>query len=233
MTHSQSAHWEYTLNEWNSDTHQKNLDIIFNDKINVIYDIGANVGCTTNIFLEYAKSKSLNLPKIYCFEPDKDNINFLKNKFENEINEGLIIPIEIGIYYGLKEAKAFGMGFITEKKIHPNVGGMGIEECMKKVEKKRIENGEDVFCGQVDNKVFKLDTLENVSKNFEVPDFIKIDIEGAEKNILENSELLKKAKYMIVEWNQEEDFCDFLKKNLPNFKIINNNSDYLIKNMDF
>ena len=75
--------------------------------------------------------------------------------------------------------------------------------------------------------------MENVSKNFEVPDFIKIDIEGAEKNILENSELLKKAKYMIVEWNQEEDFCDFLKKYLPNFKIINNNSDYLIKNMDF
>ena len=49
MTHTPSAHWVYTLNERNSDKHQKNLDIIFNDKINVIYDIGANVGGTTNI----------------------------------------------------------------------------------------------------------------------------------------------------------------------------------------
>ena len=45
----------------------------------------------------------LEVQQIYCFEPDKDNINFLKNKFKNEINNGLIIPIEIGIYYGLKE----------------------------------------------------------------------------------------------------------------------------------
>ena len=87
----------------------------------------------------------LEVQQIYCFEPDKDNINFLKNKFKNEINNGLIIPIEIGIYYGLKEAKACGMSCHGEKHIHQNVGGMGIEECMKKVEKKKEENKEKMF----------------------------------------------------------------------------------------
>jgi hypothetical protein len=57
-THNQSAYWNYTNNEWNSKNHQKYLDIIFeNNDINCIYDIGANVGGTTNIFLEYIQKK--------------------------------------------------------------------------------------------------------------------------------------------------------------------------------
>ena len=57
-THNQASHWDYTKNEWNSKIHQKYLDIIFEDNdINCIYDIGANVGGTTNIFLEYIKIK--------------------------------------------------------------------------------------------------------------------------------------------------------------------------------
>ena len=56
MTHTQSAHWEYTVNEWKSENHQNLLDIIFQDEINIIYDIGANVGGTAYTFLEYAKN---------------------------------------------------------------------------------------------------------------------------------------------------------------------------------
>lgn len=230
MTHTQSAHWEYTVNEWKSENHQNLLDIIFQDEINIIYDIGANVGGTAYTFLEYAKNKNIKLPKIYCFEPDNDNMNFLKSKFEKEIKDGLIVPIEIGIYYGLKEAKAYGMGYIHENRIHPNVGGMGIEECMKKVEETRRKNGEDVFAGQVDNKVFQLDTLENVAKDFELPDFIKIDIEGAEKNVLENSKIINNAKYLNVEWNQDECIKTFLKNKCSNFKVIYNKADNLLQN---
>jgi len=233
-THSQSAHWEYTLSEWNSKNHQNNLDIIFqNNDINIIYDIGANVGGTSYTFLEYAKKHNLKNPKIYSFEPDTDNMNYLKSKLKNEIEQNLIVPIEKGVYYGLKEAKVFGMGHCSENKIHPNVGGYGIEECMIKVQDNRNKSGEDVFCGQVDNKIFQLETLEKLCEKFELPDFVKIDIEGAEKNILMNSSILKKTKYMIVEWNQDEDFNVFLKEYLPEFKIINSNADFLIKNMSY
>ena len=62
MTNTQSAHWKYTLSEWNDENHQHLLDIIFQDKINIIYDIGANVGGTAYTFLKYAKNKSIKLP---------------------------------------------------------------------------------------------------------------------------------------------------------------------------
>jgi FkbM family methyltransferase len=69
---------------------------------------------------------------------------------------------------------------------------------------KEIKTDKIVICVQVDNKIFKLDNLENLCKDFELPDFIKIDVEGAEKNILINSEIVKITKYIIVEWNQSE-----------------------------
>ena len=95
--------------------------------------------------------------------------------------------------------------------------------------KKRNNGGENVFCGQIDNKVFSLDTLENLSSNFLKPDFIKIDVEGAEKNILFNSKLVKESKYLIVEWNQKECFHKFVEENLNQFKIISFECDFLLK----
>lgn len=230
-TNTQAAHFLYTTNEWISEKHQSNLDIIFkNNDIKNIYDIGANVGGTAYTFLEYAKRKNKNIEKIICFEPDKDNIDFLKEKLNKEINDNVVVPIHKGVYYGKKKAKVFQAGNNSEGFIHANVGGYSIEECMKSVTNNRIENGEDVFCGQVDDKEFELDELENLIDNSLKPDFIKIDVEGAEKNILENSNLIKETKYMIVEWNQKEDIKNFLEKNNINFKVVNLNSDVLLIN---
>ena len=234
-THNQSAHWDYTINEWNQKTYQKYLDIIFeNNDINCIYDIGANVGGTTNIFLEYTKKNNKIIKKIYCFEPDFDNMNFLKLKLHNEINNNIVECVQKGIYYGKTIAKVFGAGHVSENRIHPNVGGYGIEECMKEIIENRNKNGENVFCEQVNDKMFELDTLENLSQHFLLPDFIKIDIEGAEKNILINSTIIKNARYIILEWNQKEPLNDFVKKYLPNFEIIlkDKGCDYLLKKIN-
>jgi FkbM family methyltransferase len=158
-------------------------------------------------------------------------MNFLKNKLYNEINNNIIECVQKGVYYGKTIAKVFGAGHVSENRIHPNVGGYGIEECMKEVVENRNKNGENIFCDQVDNKIFELDTLENLSRNFLLPDFIKIDVEGAEKNILMNSTIIRNAKYIIVEWNQSESIYYFLEKYLPNFKLISSDCDYLLKNI--
>ena len=154
-THTQSCHWDYTNKEWSSKKHQKYLDIIFKDNnIKYIYDIGANVGGTTFIFKEYSRKNNKNIEGIYCFEPDDENMNFLRSKLNDDINSGSIFTIDKGVYYGKNQAKVYGCGLVSENKIHGNVGGYGIDECMEEVVKNRRRNGEDVFCGQVDDKVF-------------------------------------------------------------------------------
>ena len=83
-TNTQAAHWIYTTEEWNSYKYQKYLDIIFKENdIKVIYDIGANIGGTAKIFLDYAKKNNKIIEKIYCFEPDTENMSFLKDKLNS------------------------------------------------------------------------------------------------------------------------------------------------------
>ena len=53
-THNQDAHWNYTISEWKKPNYQEYLDIIFKDNnIEYICDIGANVGGTTKVFVDY------------------------------------------------------------------------------------------------------------------------------------------------------------------------------------
>ena len=231
-TATQEGHLNYTMREWSNQGYQLNLAEIFKDNdIKTIYDIGANTGGSTLSILNYCERENKNWEKVYCFEPDLENINFLKDLLSQEIKKDKVIPIQTGVYYGLKSAKAFGMGVCNpQNSIHPNVGGMGIEECMKAVRDKRIASGENVFCDQVGEKIFTLDTLENLCKDFPSPDLVKIDVEGAEANILENSELIKNSKYILAEWNQEGKFQVFLDENLPHFEIILDDADFLLKN---
>jgi len=231
-THNQDAHWNYTISEWKKPNYQEYLDIIFKDNnIEYICDIGANVGGTTKVFVDYIIENKKNVKKIYCFEPDIENMNFLKSKFKNAIEGNKITTINKGVYYGKTKAKVFGAGHIHENRIHPNVGGYAIEECMKEIVSVRNKRGESVFCGQVDNKEFELDTFENLIEKSITPDFVKIDIEGAEKNVLMNSELIKCAKFITLEWNQEDNLKDFIQQYLPNFKIIKESGDILLKNI--
>jgi len=215
MPIDQNSHLEYTINEWTKEPFTKILEIIFSDKtVTNFIDIGANVGGVIKALhtLNYCK----NLKKIVCFEPDNDNYNYLTDICKNINTQNVdIICYNIGIYYGINEAQVCGTG-------DGNIGGYFIYDDSISREHQVIP---------YKNKIFKLDNIEKYI-DFEM-DVVKIDIEGSEINVLENSTIIKNSKFIILEWHFNANRLDeFILKNLPTFEILydTGNTNYLLKN---
>lgn len=221
MPISQEEHFSYTVNEWTSQQFKTLLSNIFNNNnIKNFIDIGANVGGVIKALdnLDYLK----NIEKIILFEPDNENyqfcyglINNLKTKYPN-INFDII---KEGIYYGKTEAEVYHCG-------DNNIGGYFIDDDI---------NHKNKLCSHLPrlscNKIFKLCELEYYV-NFDI-DCIKIDIEGSELNLIENSQILKKSKFIILEWHYKTDVIEYMKEKLPNFNCIlklDKETNYLFKN---
>jgi FkbM family methyltransferase len=214
-THTPESHYAYTINEYNNTSHTKYLNYIFkNSNIKVIYDIGANSGATCNIFYEYSMKYNNPLKKIYLFEPDETNYEYLLNSTK-QINN-VVESFNLGIYYGATTKKVFLPKMNNEA--YYTVGGFSISPELS--HRSYIET----------DKIFNLTTLEEL--NIDEPDFVKIDIEGCEKNLIINSSIIKKAKFMLVEWQDKEDFNVILNKYLNNYKIIFNDHDYLLEKIN-
>lgn len=186
-------HLEYTVNEWTSKPFTKILDVLPSE-LNVIYDIGANVGGWTKVI----KDKYPN-SKVHAFEPDEVNFEALKECGTK------LTAYKIGIYYG----KDFGK---LQWRADGNIGALFLEY---------VNAGEP----RVDlEQLIELFTLEELK--LPKPDLIKMDVEGAEENIIQNSTLLKETPYIIVEWHPDHiKPKDFFKKHLPNHKIMVNLED--------
>lgn len=130
--------------------------------------------------------------KYYCFEPAKNICDSLVEfiPFATAINKG--------VYYGKKTSKAMWRG--------SNIGAVFLEE---------INSGEPrMFTGET----FELCELEELG--LEKPTLIKMDVEGAEENILEFSEICKNCPYLIIEWHPDNNPREFFAKHLPKHKVV-------------
>lgn len=227
----QLEHQKYTRIEWTTvPSHIKIINYLRDKDIKTVVDIGANVGELSKIFLETISS----IEAIYAYEPRSDNFEFMKNEF---ISEQRMTVIKKGIFYGKTTSPLFFNG------------GSGSSTVSDFGSKRSSEIGK--------HYTEIIDLVELETEGLGDIDLVKIDIEGAEYNVLKYSDLIKSAKYLIIEFHpygmedvdsfiydlpSDHDlrvlyvkkFTDaFINNNLPNYKmIVEDEVQYLLERND-
>ena len=155
-------------------------DMIVN-KGDLVYDIGANTGRKTDIFLNRGA-------KVVCIEPHPDCYNSLVQKYQNNPNVNLV-NIALTDYEGtaiLKLTDATTISTLSEKFI-------------AKTKKERFSE----FSWNRSVEV-KTNTLDSIISQYGLPSFCKIDVEGGEVAVLKG--LTKSIQSIAFEFTPE--LCD-------------------------
>lgn len=160
-----------------------------------------DVGANAGGWTEVMHRKYPNA-EFHCFEPVPYNY------------EGLIknVPYakhyNYGIYYGKTDSAIQCRG-------DGNIGAFFVEHIIA---------GNPIVT--VEGRMV-LKTLEEVGV---APDLVKMDIEGAEENVIMYSDLLRNTPWIIVEWHPDSSFEELRKQFLPNHEVVVNleNKQYLL-----
>jgi FkbM family methyltransferase len=141
---------------------------------------------------------------IHCFEPVEANFEHMKNRLWRDVELH-----NFGIYYGATESRVVSRG-------GTNVGAFFLEQ---------VNAGEP---RHIHDEVIQLKTFEELPLG--EPDLIKLDVEGAEENILEHSSIVKKTPYLLIEWHPNTEPLAFFKQHLPDHRVVASigNSQYLL-----
>lgn len=193
---------------WRSRTYNskepETLDWIDNFKKNeIFFDIGANVG----LYSLYAAKRSC---KVYAFEPASNNYSsLLKNIEINKLN-----------------VDSYGIGLSNKEKISilnlvSTIEGDSQHNLNKnqKIYSRKFNIRQGTFITSLDDLIYK--------HHFPIPNHIKIDVDGHEKEILLGAKKIlksKKLKSVMVEinfknYNEYSLILNIMKKN--NFQIKN------------
>jgi FkbM family methyltransferase len=136
-------------------------------KNNLIFDIGANAGHMTEKFL-------LTGAKVVAVEPDKTNGEILKIRFKNQnvilVNKGVSDTKGVETFYIFAEGSPFNTFSQKWKDALERGKAYGSE-----LQKKKFSS----IC-QVDTV-----TLGDLIFQFGMPDYIKIDVEGHERKVIQ------------------------------------------------
>lgn len=201
MPSTLKEHKNETRNEWSGQTSNKYFLNVLNYLSNKSIESSMDVGGCTGEVTNIFIENIDTLKKSIIIEPVKENYDFILDNVKSERVD--IIVINKALFYG---SESISMG-ISEF----NVGGYSAKW----------------------NNLFEsipTTTIENLLEYGNV-DLIKIDIEGSEKNIIENSTELKNIKYIEIEFHDElikpNVWKPFIETHLPNHKIVMTDEDIL------
>jgi FkbM family methyltransferase len=156
-------------------------------KGNVVFDIGANDGCKTDIFLRLGA-------RVVAVEPDETNLDVLKGKFlKNRFFprplkvEGKAVSDQVGVMSMFIDAPGSALNTLSPKWAE------------------KLRNDDTRFGQRFDfstEKTVQTTTLENLIAQHGVPFYIKIDVEGHELSVLRG--LKQPVSYLSFEVNLPE-----------------------------
>lgn len=141
----------------------------------LVFDVGANVGNRTEVLLNLGA-------KVVAVEPQSNCINILKDKFGSHPNFNLFEG-------GMSEKEGKTTIFVANVDTISSMSQEWINSVKDSVFK---ENTWDK------TETVKVDTLDNLIKQYGVPDLIKVDVEGFEISVLRG--LTQKVNYLSYEF---------------------------------
>lgn len=156
--------------QWNK---QKELYKQFISDNALCFDVGANVGNRTALFLE------LGAKNVVMVEPQKDCYEKLEKRFPN-------LPL---VKKGLGEKESTEKLYVSDVSLISSFSKSHVDQMQ-----------EDRFKGANWDKTIDIEmtTLDNLIKEFGVPDFCKIDVEGYEYDVLKG--LTQPLKSLSIEY---------------------------------
>ena len=233
---------DYIYNNMNLEKYKNKFEYLVSligKNTKVILEIGGHYGEDTLRFYKYFPES-----KIYSFEPDPRNIIIFK-KFCSEIKN--IELIEKAVYNLDNEFLDFYLSYSDFDVLQKKYNYIGTEDYVKL----KLNNSGSSSLKEKKNTKFKkvkvntirLDTWYKSIKNLNLIDFLWIDVQGAEKEVLLGAiDVLKKVRFVQIEYGEvsyegamtKKDTFDFFKNN--NFDLILDYSpnspvgDFLFKN---
>jgi FkbM family methyltransferase len=160
-----------------------NLFSLFASKGDLVFDVGANAGVYSEIYLNLGA-------RVIAIEPQKNCVRYLENIFKN--NKNLIV---IGKALGEREGKG-------ELMISPtNDGHSTMSKKWLTAAKQSGRFSDESYI--IFNKPVEIQitTLDRLIEEYGTPQFIKIDVEGFEYNVLKG--LAKPVKALSFEFHPE------------------------------
>jgi len=194
--------------------HQRRILGILKKKINeidVFLDIGAHKGTYTDLVINNFKAK-----KVLMFEPQEDIFNYLKKKYKNKNN--------IFVINKALSDKSNILDFNFNKHdLTSSLSKLDLKNDYLRLKAKLFSTTSEGMIVKI--KKIQTETLFSVlnDRNIQDVDFLKIDTEGHELQVLQGmKDKIKKVRCMLVEFHNDEIYVSYNPEELHKFLVSNN-----------